>query len=130
LVKDAAEAFYLALTKPNADGKSYNLVGDVRLTAREYVAELSRILERPISFIGVPPRKAKAEAVSRWALKSASGRPGPFPNFHEISCWGLYGRFDNQEIKQDLGWRPVADRETFIREGIEVHRKADRKPGR
>lgn len=124
LVKDVAEAFYLALTKPGIDGKSYNLVGDVRLTAREYIAELSRVLNRPIEFIAVPSWKAKTEEVIKWALKRATGRSSAFPNFREIGCWGLYGRFDNSEIKRDLGWRPVADRAFFIREGIEVQRKA------
>lgn len=126
LVKDVAEAFHLALAKPGIEGKSYNLVGDVRLSAREYIAELSKALDRPIEFIAVPTWRAKSEEVLKWALKAAMGRRTAFPNFREIGSWGLYGRFDNSEIKRDLGWRPVADRETFIREGIEVHRRPRR----
>lgn len=126
LIRDTAEAFYLALTKSGTAGKTYNLVGDVRLTAREYVAELSRVLERPIAFLTEHPGKMKRNGVVRWFLKMASGRFDPFPNFHEINCGGIYGSFDNQEIKRDLGWQPVADRNEFIREGIDIHRKIRR----
>lgn len=123
LVNDTAEAFFLALIKSGVEGKSYNVVGDVRLTAREYVSELSRVMERPITFVTVSPLKVKCMGVIRWILKMTTGRFDQFPNFHDINCSGLYGYFDNQEIKQDLGWQPIIDREKFIREGIDIHRK-------
>lgn len=123
LVKDTAEAYYQALTKPGIDGKSYNLVGDVRLTAREYVAELAKTMERPIKFVEVLPWKMKATGVMRWGLKMAIGRFEPLPNFHDINCAGLNGQFDNEEVKQELSWHPVANREEFLREGIALHQK-------
>jgi hypothetical protein len=95
----------------------------VRLTAREYVAELAKVMERPIKFVPLRPGKMKATGVVRWILKMACGRVEAFPNFHDINCTGLYGSFDNQEVKRDLNWKPVAAREKFLREGIEFHRK-------
>lgn len=118
-VTDTAEAYYLALSKAGIDGKSYNIVGDIRLTAREYVAELSRVMERPIAFIAVPSWKMYITSVIRWGLKVMCGRFERFP----VSYPGLQARFDNQDVKHDLGWQPTANREKFIREGIEVHRK-------
>ncbi len=123
LVKDTAEAYYQALTQPEIDGKSYNLVGDVRLTAREYVAELAKVMERPIKFVEVPAWKMKFMGVMRWVLKMACGRFEPLPNFHDINCAGLYGQFDNQAVKQDLSWHPVTNRAQFLLEGIALHRK-------
>src|SRR6185312_241 len=41
---------YLALNAPSIEGRCYNLVGDVRLSAREYLAELARVIERPLRF--------------------------------------------------------------------------------
>ncbi len=123
LVTDTAEAYYLALTKAGIEGKSYNLVGDVRLTAREYVAALATVMERPIKFVKVQPWKMKVTGVMRWILKMSCGRFEPFPAFHDINCAGLYGHFDNQAVKQDLGWQPVTSREQFLLEGIEHHRK-------
>mgnify|MGYP002336280381 CR=1 FL=1 len=123
LVTDTAEAYYLALTKPGIDGKSFNLVGDVRLTAREYVAELSNVLERPIKFVRLRPWQMKSTGVLRWILKMACGRFESLPNFHDMNCAGLYGYFDNQEVKQALGWQPVTERTQFLLEGIAHHRK-------
>ncbi len=123
LVTDTAEAYFQALTKLGVDGKSYNLVGDVRISAREYVAALSNILERPIKFVTVPGWKMKPAALLRWVLKMSCGRFESFPDFHTFNSAGIYGYFDNQEIKRDLGWQPVSDHEKFILEGIECYRK-------
>ena len=51
LVEDVADAIALALKAPDVAGRCYNLVGDVRLTAREYLAELALALGRPLRFI-------------------------------------------------------------------------------
>lgn len=123
LASDTAEAYYLALTAPEIDGKSYNLVGDVRLTAREYVKELSTVLDRPIKVVNIRPWMMKSTSVLRWLLKMTCGRFEAFPNFHDMNCSSLYGYFDNHEVKQDLGWQPVADQEQFLLEGIAPHCK-------
>lgn len=123
LVKDTAEAYYQALTKPDIDGKSYNLVGDVRLSAREYVTELATILKRPITFVSIPGWKMKLSSIPRWLLKMSIGRVEPLPDFHAMNCTGLYGSFDNQEVKRDLGWQPVSEREKFILEGMKCYQK-------
>ena len=45
LVEDVADAIARAALKPELSGRSLNLVGDVAMTAREYIEELSRILD-------------------------------------------------------------------------------------
>lgn len=47
LAEDVAEAIFLALRSEAALGRTYNLVGDVRLTAREYVEEVGAPWEGP-----------------------------------------------------------------------------------
>ena len=48
LVEDVAKAVVCALEAPDVDGRCYNIVGAVGLTAREYIAELARALDRPL----------------------------------------------------------------------------------
>ena len=50
LVTDVAAAIIGSLSAQDVDGRSYNLVGDVNLSAREYIDELARVLERPLRF--------------------------------------------------------------------------------
>ncbi|HEX5328457.1 MAG TPA: NAD-dependent epimerase/dehydratase family protein, partial [Acetobacteraceae bacterium] len=50
LAEDVAAAILLAARAANIDGRCYNLVGDVRPSAREYVAMLAAALRRPLRF--------------------------------------------------------------------------------
>jgi nucleoside-diphosphate-sugar epimerase len=122
LAEDCAD-FYLATRAPDALGRCYNLVSDVRLTARDYIDELSRALERPISFRPRSPQILKAIDTLKWLGQRASGRREPFPSFRSIQSAAVYSHFDTTDIKRDLAWVPVSDRDEFIRRGIEVHRQ-------
>ncbi len=120
LVEDAAEAFYLAATS-GARGSRYNVVGDVRLSAREYVREVSRVLGRNIPFHPRSRAAAKAENALRWVAKRAIGRRDPLISPRDVDSEPLYGVFDTRDIKADLGWSPVSSRQLFIERGLEVH---------
>ncbi len=122
LVKDVADAIARALSAPGVIGRSYNLVGDVRLSARETVEALAQALGRPIRYHPQSPTGLMAGEVFKWAVKRLGRRPGVvFPSFQDIRARGLVSRFDTSDAKRDLGWQPVADRAEFIRRGIAVH---------
>jgi nucleoside-diphosphate-sugar epimerase len=124
LVDDVADAIVRACHSPLALGKTYNVVGDVRLSAREYVAELSRALQRRIHFLPQPLWKSQAIEILKWGVKvGVQRRKVPFPSLRDLRSRGLVARFDTSGIKADLGWTPTSERSVFVREGVEVYRR-------
>ena len=121
LVEDVAEAVWRACQAPEVIGRCYNLVGDVRLSAREYIAELGRALERPLRFHPKYPTELWLEDMAKWLVKVATGRKVAMPARHDLLSRGLTATFDCGDAQRDLGWWPVADRERFIERGIRVH---------
>ena len=121
LVTDVADAILLALRASGVDGRCYNLVGDVRMSARDYVAALALALGRPLRF---HPKRAGAlwaEELGKWLIKCAGGRSSPLPSYRDILSRGLCATFDCSDTKRDLGWQPVADPAVFVAKAIAVH---------
>ena len=123
LAEDVAAAIWQACVTPDIAGRAYNLVGDVRLSAREYIAELARSLDRPLRFHPKHAAMFWSQDMAKWAVKRLSGRTSaPAPALRDFLSWGLMAHFDCNDVKRDLGWRPAADREYFIEHGIRVYR--------
>ncbi|HXJ02164.1 MAG TPA: NAD-dependent epimerase/dehydratase family protein [Micropepsaceae bacterium] len=123
LVEDVAAAAWHACTAPNAVGRTYNIVGDVRLSAREYVAELSRALSRPLHFHPQRTRLLWLEETAKWTVKRVTGRKGPRPTYRDLLSRGLLAKFDCEDAKKDLDWHPEGTREKFVEHGIRVFAK-------
>lgn len=122
LVEDVAEAIHLALSSEAAAGRTYNLVGEVRLTAREYIAELGRAQGRPLRFHPRRTSGIQAFEIGKWLIKRLAGRrDAQLPSYRHLRSQGMPARFDCGDVQRDLGWRPVADREEFVRRAIEIH---------
>lgn len=58
-VRDIASVAMKALTEPGHAGKSYTLTGPKALSYDEFANELSKVLDRPISHINLPPSDLK-----------------------------------------------------------------------
>jgi nucleoside-diphosphate-sugar epimerase len=121
LVEDVASAVLQACHMPAAIGHAYNLVGDVRLTAREYVGELAAALERPLRFHPKNTTALWLQEVGKWLVKVAVGRKAAMPAKRDFVSRGLGATFDCADVKRDLEWSPVADRQTFIERAIRVY---------
>lgn len=121
LVDDVAQAIHLALTAEDVVGRCYNLVGDVRPGAREYITELARGLDRPLKFHPKSPYTLYGEEFGKWIIKRATGRSVPPPSLRDFLSRGLTAQFDCSDAKRDLGWNPVGDKGTFTRLAISVH---------
>ena len=121
LVEDVADAIWLACQAPEAVRRDYNLVGDVRLSARDYIAELAKALERPLHFHPRSTMRLWLEELCKWSVKVATGRKVAIPNRRDFLSRGLSAHFDCSDIHRDLGWKPVADRERFIERGVRVY---------
>lgn len=121
LVTDVADAVAKALRAEAAIGRAYNLAGDVRLTAREYVAELAHALRRPLRFHPQSASVLWASEAAKWLVKRSLGRGGPMPTLRDLRSRGMVAAFDCGDAKRDLGWQPVAERAVFVRSAIHVH---------
>ncbi len=127
LVEDVAEAIRLAICANGLVGRCYNLVGDVRLSAHQYIVELGRALGRPLRFHPQSVLKLQVVEIGRWLIKRLIGRAdSPFPSWRDLMSRGMLARFDCTDAKRDLKWAPVVSRNEFMRRGIEVHRKGNR----
>jgi predicted dehydrogenase/nucleoside-diphosphate-sugar epimerase len=122
LVGDVAEAILLACRAPaSVEGRCYNLVGDVRPTARDYIADLAKAMGRPLRFHPQSATGLWIEDLGKWLIKRAGGRRVPLPSKRDLVSRGLGARFDCSEAKRDLGWSPVADPAEFRAQAILVH---------
>lgn len=121
LADDCAQAIAAALTAPAADGKAYNLVGDVRPDARSYMRDLAAATGRPLRFVPSSPTGLWLTEMGKWAIKRAAGRKVPRPYKRDILSRGLLSSFDCSDAKRDLGWQPEADPAGFHQRAIAVH---------
>src|SRR6185369_7314885 len=115
LVDDVADALVQCVTAPGAAGRSYNLVGDVGLTAREWVDALRTTLRRDFAFHPQSILYWYLEELVKYGVKLAIGRAGVrAPSWRDLATRTAARGFDNERPKRELGWRPVADRATFL----------------
>jgi nucleoside-diphosphate-sugar epimerase/predicted dehydrogenase len=121
LVDDVAAAILAAVMAPGIDGRCYNLVGDVRPTARAYILDLARALHRPLRFHPQSPTWLWLEDMGKWLVKRATGRAVPMPSRRDFLSRGMAASFDCADAKRDLNWQPTADAEKFRRDAIAVH---------
>lgn len=119
LASDVADALILAISAPNIEGTSFNLAGDVRLTAREYVAQMQQISGRPMKFYPTPLWMTQTSDLFKWFIKLLIRKPeNPFPSYRDLKTRAFFAPLDCDRAKRVLGWKPVADRARFIELGI------------
>jgi predicted dehydrogenase/nucleoside-diphosphate-sugar epimerase len=127
LVDDCASAIVCALkASDDVIGRTDNIVGPVRLTAREYFYELSRALERPLKFHGGALWRMQSVELAKWLIKRAGGNNLPMPSARDLRSRGLRARFDTAGTERALDWNPVADRAVFLRNGVRAPALAQR----
>jgi nucleoside-diphosphate-sugar epimerase len=118
LVEDVAAAVVKAADAMAIDGKAYNLVGDVRLSAREYIEELAQITGRPLRYHPQSVLKLYAIETAKAVIKKLTGRTDPWPALRDLKSRGMPAVFDCADAKRDLGWVPASDRQEFLRKSF------------
>jgi len=124
LVDDVAQALVSAKDAPGVEGLTFNLAGDVRPTAAEYVQELRRRALRNFRFY---PRRLWAMQggeLARWGVKTLARKPNVVlepPG--DMKSLTMSAPLDCSLAKRLLGWTPCADREEFFRQAIDPHLK-------
>jgi nucleoside-diphosphate-sugar epimerase len=122
LAGDVADAIVKALDMPEIPGKTYNLVGDVRPTAREFVGMLANATGRPIAFHPQSVDWLYAAELFKYGIKRATGKTPDIPSRRDLVSRGLLAKFDCADAKRDLDWRPVADSARFTAAAVDIHR--------
>lgn len=120
LADDCAAALVAALHAPAAGNRDYNLAGDVRPTAREYLDELVLRSGRTYHFHATPLRWMWLQEVAKYAVKWAARRPREWPAFRDLASRSFTTRLDCSDAKRDLGFAPEADRQQFLRRAFEA----------
>ncbi|MBI3820955.1 MAG: NAD-dependent epimerase/dehydratase family protein [Planctomycetes bacterium] len=119
LAEDVADALVLAIDKLQIEGTSFNLAGDVRLTAREYISEMQKLSGRPMKFHPTPLSLTQASDLFKWFIKLLIRKPSnPFPSWRDLKTRAFFANLDCSRAKRVLGWAPVADRARFVDRGI------------
>lgn len=121
LAEDVAAAILRAIETQGIEGRCYNLVGDVRPSAREYIAMLARATHRPLQFHPQSPLKLWTAEFAKWGIKRIGGRTPPLPSLRDLLSRGMRAGFDCSDARRDLGWTPVADPAVFEARAIAVH---------
>jgi nucleoside-diphosphate-sugar epimerase len=122
LAEDVAAAMASAMDAPGIDGSTFNLVGDVRPTAAEFVEALADRSHRNFRFYPQSLWKLQAFEIAKWALKIAARKPdNQFPSYRDLVTRALRSQFDCSAAKEMLGWHPVADREQFLQQAIDAN---------
>jgi predicted dehydrogenase/nucleoside-diphosphate-sugar epimerase len=119
LAGDVADALVCALGKNDIAGKAFNLIGDVRLSADEYLQLLRQESGRRIVLHRDAIWKWFGIDFGKWMIKAVARKPGnTLPSYRDLRSRSLASPFDTTQTKRALGWRPVSDRERFIELGI------------
>lgn len=120
LVDDVVDAMYAACMTPGIEGRAFNLAGDVRLTAAQFVSEIGRCSRRRIDFLPRPLPYLQAIEIGKWVLKiAARKKENTFPSYRHLKSAAMGASIDCRAAKDTLAWKPVADKAHFIREAIE-----------
>ena len=114
LASDCAQAFVAALDAPDAGGKSYNIAGDVRLSARDYVAAMAARTGRDYHFHPTPLWWMWAQELGKYGVKALARKQRDWPAYRDFASRSFTTELDCSDAKRDLGFAPEADRERFL----------------
>jgi nucleoside-diphosphate-sugar epimerase len=121
LVDDVASAFLSAIKCEinEVAGKKFNVVGDVRLSADEYVDALRRESHRDFRVQRQSVPAWTTIEFMKWMVKLLARKPeNTRLTWREVAYRTAAARFDCEQTKRVLRWQPTSDREEFIERGI------------
>ena len=114
LASDCAQALVAALDAPAAEGRSYNLAGDVRLSAREYVEAMATRTGRDYHYHPMPLWWMWTQELGKYAVKMLARKQREWPAWRDFASRSFTTALDCSDAKQDLGFAPEGDRSRFL----------------
>jgi len=122
LVKDVVQAFVASIEATGVEGMTFNLAGDVRPTAREYVRMIGERTARDFRFFPRSLLAHHALDVVKWLMKIAGRtKENRFPSWRDLSSRTMARSIDCRAAKAQLGWIPTNDLASFLDEAIGPH---------
>lgn len=121
LVEDVADAMVRVMGLDGLEGEIFNLVGDVRLSAKEYVEYLKKYSQRDIKAFPYPIQLWYAIDVFKFIIKYLTGNTGnrnASLSYRDLANRSIHGHFDCELEKRVLSWQPCHNREEFISRAI------------
>lgn len=120
LVEDIVAGLTAAIDAEGIEGNTYNLSAEPCISAKDYVAEVEKILG---SKIITHPSSAFGHYVGdlfKWMIKVAARHPDKsrLPSIRDWKCREQHASFDTTRAQEDLNWQAVNDRATIIEKGI------------
>ncbi|MBW2108100.1 MAG: NAD-dependent epimerase/dehydratase family protein [Deltaproteobacteria bacterium] len=119
LVEDVCDALARVVEIEGLEGEVFNLVGDVRLSAREYVRHLRRISNRNITAFPYPMNLCFASECFKTAIKALTGaHKDSLLSYRDLANRSILAAFDNRKAKEKLGWQPCAEPDLFANKAL------------
>lgn len=118
LVEDVVNAMIKVMEIDGLEGKAFNLAGDVRLSAREYIEYLKKYSQRDIKAFPYPIPLLYTSEVFKFIIKYLTGNRNAFLSYRDLVNRSIMAVFNCKEEKRILSWRPCDEREVFIQKAI------------
>ncbi|MBN1779923.1 SDR family NAD(P)-dependent oxidoreductase [bacterium] len=126
-VDSVAEMIWLSIVKPEAAGKSYNVVEDEAVTRIDFLRMTREYLYPDMKAIRFPAGLARFIA---WGLRTGLKMAGMNPPSRlaplALRLFAMSVFYDNTRAKQDLGWEPQQDVRQTVRAMLEWHREQNK----
>lgn len=122
LVDDVVDALVSASDAPEIEGMSFQLAGDVFLSARDFVDAAAERARRNFRCYPQSLLKMQAIEILKWLLKAVARKPeNGFPSYRDLASRSLASQLDCSAAKRKLGWRPNSSLSRFLEEAIDPH---------
>lgn len=120
LVDDVADGLVRAMETESAIGKSFNLIGDPILSARDYFEAIGKSYGVKMRAQPTPIWAYYAADVLKYWLKRHVARKKGLtkPSYRDWNSRAQLSPYYNDAAKSALGWTPEPDRQRFIERGI------------
>jgi nucleoside-diphosphate-sugar epimerase len=120
LVADVAAALVRGISAADTEGRSYNLIGEPLLTAREYLDELQRRSGMKLTVRYGPIWRFYLNDLSKWLVKLAVAHPdrSRIPSYRDWESRTQKAFFNCGRARLELDWAPCSDRQRMMDEGI------------
>ena len=121
LASDVARALVRAIDAEGVIGGTFNLVGEPVLSAREYLDELQKAAGVRLDIRRRSAFSFYLADMFKYMVKVLVRHPERrLPSYRDWYTRAHRSRFDCSGAKKMLGWLPIEDKETLIREGIHI----------
>ncbi|MBV8136410.1 MAG: NAD-dependent epimerase/dehydratase family protein [Deltaproteobacteria bacterium] len=120
LVADVATALVRGIQVEGIEGRSYNLVDEPLLTARDYLSQLQRMAAMTLTVQYRPIWQFYAADIAKWLVKLAVRHPDRFriPSYGDWDSRTQKASFDAARARDELNWTPASNRQRLLDEGI------------